>query len=118
MARRTFSSNDLPDFSRPQAADYSRPHQEGEQQRGDRRSRSAKADVIEEIEDDIRSAEGCEPVIEHRSSVGMERSTGGGGMLRPGFERRNYTLQRHATGCLENHELVAANVLSQQRSQH
>jgi hypothetical protein len=47
----------------------------------------------------------------------MERSTGGGWVLRAGLQRGKYTLKRDATGCLEHHQLVAPEVLGQDRRQ-
>src|SRR4029453_1867698 len=107
VTRRSLGPHDLPDLAGPQAANDRRSYQEGQQERGDGCSRGAKADVVKKVEDDVGLAERGEPVIEHRSSTEMERSTGRGGVLRAGLERRKYTLQRHPAGCLEHDHFVA-----------
>src|SRR4051812_45651849 len=98
MAGRALRPDHLTHLPSPQPADDRWSHHEREQQGGHRRARGAKADVVEEIENDVGLAERGEPVIEHRASAGMKRSTGGVDMLRAGLERRKYTLQGHATG--------------------
>ena len=55
----------LPHLALPQHADDPRPQDEREQQRGDRRSRRAKRDVVEEIEENVLAGERGEQVIEH-----------------------------------------------------
>ena len=45
------------------------PDDEGEQQRRHRRARRSEADVVEEIENDVRLAERREPMIEHPTSA-------------------------------------------------
>src|SRR3954447_14896082 len=117
MARRALGPNDLPDFARPEAPDHRRADQKREEEGGHRGSGGAKADVVEKVEDDVGPAERGEPVIEHRTSTGMERSTGGGSVLRASFERRKYTLQRHSAGCLEYDHFVSPKVLRKQRRQ-
>ena len=65
------------------------PDDEREQQRRHGGARGAKADVVEEIEDDVRLAERREPVIEHLASAWGGRAA---------RERRKYTFERHARG--------------------
>src|SRR3954463_13655728 len=117
MAGWALGPDDLSDFARPEAPDHRRPNQKGEQESGDGCSGGPKADVVEKVEDDVGPAERGEPVIEHRTSTGMERSTGGGSVLRASFERRKYTLQRPSAGCLQSDPLVSPKVLRKQRGQ-
>ena len=113
VAGRPLGADDLPHLPRPQPRDDRRAHDEREQQRRHGRARGAKADVVEEIEDDVRLAERREPVIEHRASAGWSGAPGGGS--RAGRERRKYTFEGHAAGCLEHHDLVAPEALGQER---
>src|SRR6185312_4246089 len=71
MAGGPFRPDDLSYLPLPQTSDDRRSHHKSEQQSRNRRARGAKADVVEEIEDDVRLAERREPVIEHQSSAGM-----------------------------------------------
>src|SRR4051794_12366562 len=117
MAGRPFCPDHLTHLPRPEPADDGWSHHECQQEGGHRRARGAKADVVEEIENDVGLAERGEPVIEHRTSAGMKRSTGGVDVLRAGLERRKYTLQGHAAGCLQYHDLVSPEMLSESRPQ-
>src|SRR4051794_27415443 len=117
MAGRPFRPDYLTYLPGPQAAYDRWSHHKREQEGSDRRTRGAKADVVEEIENDVSLAQRREPVIEHQTSAGMKRSTGGVDVLRAGLERRKYTLQGHATGCLQHHDLVSPEMLSESRAQ-
>ena len=69
VCRGAVGADDLSHLARTQARDHRRADQESEQQRRDRGTRRPKADVVEEIEDDVGLAERSEQVIEHRTSA-------------------------------------------------
>src|SRR5688500_3470110 len=76
MARGTFRTDYLPHFLGSESPNDGRAQHKRQQQRGDRGTGSAEADVVEESESAVLLAERGEPVIEHQSSTGTERCRG------------------------------------------
>ena len=85
------------------------PDEEREQERGEHRSGGAKADVVEEIEEDVLVGEGSQEMIQHGAS--------GRGWRRACHKIREDPFQCNAPAALEHDQLVTLDARGELRRQ-